>query len=85
MDKQTKKFGVILCLVAMASFVAWPFWQWLITEEANRAMQERAQALAAKDPQLKAAWDIAMLDGVLSEPEAKIIVESAGEPLGTEE
>lgn len=85
MDKQTKKFGALLCLVAMVSFLAWPSWQALITEEANRALQERTQALAASDPQLKAALDIAMLDGVLTTPEAEIIVESAGEEVGPKE
>ena len=79
MQAQTKKFAVTLALVAMFSFLAWPLWQALITKEANRAMQERAQALAASDPQLKAALDVAMLDGVLTEPEAEIIIKGGGE------
>lgn len=64
----------------MASFVAWPFWQWLITKEVTRALQEQVQALANQDQQLKAAFDVAMLDGVLTEAEANIIVEGADEP-----
>jgi hypothetical protein len=82
---QTKKFAVTLALVAMLSFIAWPLWQAIITKEANREMQARVQALAAKDVQLKAALDVAMLDGVLTVPEAEIIIKGGGEEVNAAE
>lgn len=84
MRSETKKFALTMALVAMFSFMAWPLWQAIITKEANRELQAQVQALAQSDPQLKAALDVAMLDGVLTEPEAQIIVEGAGEPAGAE-
>lgn len=84
MRSETKKFALTMALVAMFSFMAWPLWQAIITKEANRELQERVQALAASDPQLKAALDVALLDGVLTEPEAEIIVKGAGTPTATE-
>lgn len=84
MRSETKKFAVTLALVAMISFVAWPLWQALFRKEANRTLQERVQALVAQSPQLKAALDVAMLDGVLTEPEAEIIVAGAGESAAAE-
>ncbi len=76
MRSETKKFAVTLALVAMLSFIAWPLWQAIITKEANRELQAQVQALAAKDPQLKAALDVALLDGVLTEAEAEIIIKA---------
>lgn len=79
MDQKTKQFGVTLCLVAMAFFAAWPFWKWVYMRPVRAALQERTKALVEKNPQLKPAWDVAMQDGVLTFPEAKVIVEAAGE------
>jgi hypothetical protein len=78
---QTKRVGVILAIVAMISFGAWPFWKALYFNSASAALQQRANELAEKNESLKTAWDIAMLDGVLSQPEAELIVIGAGEKI----
>lgn len=79
------QIGVVLTLIAIASFVAWPFWMWMIQEKANAALIARTQALVNKKPELKPAWDDAMKDEVLTRDEAKGIIESAGETLGPDE
>jgi hypothetical protein len=78
---QTKRLGVVFAIVAMVSFGAWPFWKALYFNSASAALQQRANELAEKNESLKTAWDIAMLDGVLSQPEAELIVIGAGEKL----
>lgn len=85
MTARTKQVGVILALVAMISFGAWPFWKALYFNVASAALQERASQLAQKDPSLQTAWDVALTDGVLTQAEAKLIVEGAGEKLETGE
>ena len=72
-------FGTILCLTAMLSFSAWPFWRWLTVRPVSARLYERTKAVADKDPRLQAAWAIALQDDVLTYPEAKVILESAGE------
>lgn len=81
MDPKTTKFAVILCLVALVSFSAWPLWKRLGVQKANAALEARTRALVEKHPELKPAWNIAMQDGVLTREEAKEIVEGAGEKL----
>ena len=81
MNRQMMTFGAVLCLVAMVSFSLWPMWEWLSVKNADRALQERAKALAAKHPQLKPALNIALQDGVLTWAEVKEIVEGAGEKM----
>jgi len=76
--------GVTFCLMAMAFFAGWPFWKWIYIRSASAAVQQRTKALVDKNPQLKPAWDVAMQDGVLTQPEAKIIVEASGEKLDSE-
>jgi hypothetical protein len=78
------KFGVILALVAMISFSAWPLWKYLTVRAANAALQARTEALVAKHPELKPAWNIAMMDGQLTWAEAKEILESKGEKVDPE-
>ncbi len=85
MRTRTKAIGLVLALVAMASFAAWPFWQWVNLKKANAALAARAQALAEKDAALKVAWDKAMEDDFLSQEEAEAIVVSAGEKVTPEE
>ena len=84
MSRQSKQFGIILCLVAIVSFSIWPLWKWLSVKSANAALQERTRAAVEKHPELKPAWNIAMEDGVLTWSEAKEIVEGAGEKLEPE-
>jgi len=45
----------------------------------NAATYARTKAAAEKNPRLQPAWDIALQDDVLTWPEAKVILESAGE------
>jgi hypothetical protein len=79
-----KKVGAVLCLMAMAFFAGWPFWKWLSTEPVSPALLARTKALVEKNPQLQPAWAIAMQDDVLTYPEAKVIVEAAGEKIEAE-
>lgn len=85
MSGKTKQVGAILCLMAMAFFAGWPFWKWFYARSVSAALQTRTKALVEKNPQLQTAWAVAMQDSVLTLPEAKIIVESSGEKLGSDE
>ena len=85
MRSKWMQIGVVLTLIAVASFAAWPFWMWMFQEKANAALIARTQALVEKKPELKSAWDAAMKDDVLTRDEAKEIIESAGETLGPDE
>jgi hypothetical protein len=71
--------------MAMAAFAAWPIWQWLSVKAVSRSLHERTEALVKKNPQLEPAWAIAMQDDVLTMPEAKVIVEAAGEKVSPDE
>jgi hypothetical protein len=77
--------GAILALMAMAFFAGWPFWKWLSVKSVSTALYERTEDLVLKNPQLQPAWTIAMHDDVLTWPEAKVIVEAAGEKAEPEE
>lgn len=70
MSRQTMTFGAILCLVAMLSFMAWPFWEWLWIKKADAQQQQRIERLVAAHPELKPALNIALMDGVLTPEEA---------------
>lgn len=70
--------GAILGLVSIGMFASWPKWKWLYLKRADAALVERTKGLVDKNPQLKADWDKAMEDEVLSWDEAKGIVEKAG-------
>jgi hypothetical protein len=83
--RRTKEIGIVLCLMAMAAFAAWPIWQWLSVKAVSRSLHQRTQALVEKNPQLQAAWTIAMQDDTLTLDEAKVIVEAAGEKFTEEE
>jgi hypothetical protein len=83
-EQRSKTIGVILCLMAMAFFAGWPFWKWVYLRSATASVQERTRAIVDTNEQLKPAWDVAMRDGVLTFPEAKVIVEAAGESLDAE-
>jgi hypothetical protein len=65
--------------MAMAFFAGWPFWKWLDARAVNASLRQRTETLVETNPQLRPAWDIAMLDNVLTEPEAKVIGDAAGE------
>jgi hypothetical protein len=71
--------------MAMAFFAGWPFWKWLDARAVSAALRARTESLVDKNPQLRPAWEIALLDNVLTGPEAKVIVESAGEKVDPEE
>jgi hypothetical protein len=71
--------------MAMAFFAGWPFWKWLDARAVSAALRARTEALIDNNPQLRPAWEIALLDDVLTGPEAKVIVESAGEKVDPEE
>src|SRR5690348_7115048 len=83
-NQSIRKIGAVFCLMAMAFFAGWPFWKWLNVRAVNASVRARTQALVEKNPQLKPAWDIAIQDDVLTMPEAKVIVEAAGEKIEAE-
>lgn len=59
--------------------VSWPVWKAIKFKLVNAATWERTKAAVEKNPRLQPAWDIAMQDDALTWPEAKVILESAGE------
>jgi hypothetical protein len=79
MNRRIVTVGVVLCLLAMVFFMAWPVWQWLKFRPVSNATFERTRAAVERNPRLKPAWDIALQDGVLTWSEARVILESAGE------
>ncbi len=79
MDRKTTQIGATLCLMAMAFFAGWPFWKWINARAVSASLRARTQSLVEKNAQLQPAWAIAMQDEVLTLPEAKVIVEAAGE------
>ncbi len=81
MDRRSKVFGVTLCLVAMAGFVGWPLFEYLTNRAVSEAVAQRTRQLIEKNPQLAPALEVALQDGKLTYPEAKVIVEAAGEKL----
>jgi hypothetical protein len=86
MNRRTKQVGVVLGLVAVFCLAAWPVYRWFMVEKAvSAALYERTKALVDRNPQLRPAWDKAMEDGRLTWPEAKAIIEQAGERVDPEE
>lgn len=79
MSGRAKTILVVLALVAIVSFSAWPIYKKLWFRQASAALQARTKAAVDKNPQLKADWDKAMEDDALSVPEANAILEKAGE------
>ena len=65
--------------MAMVFFVSWPAWKYVKFKPVSDSVYQRTKAAVEKNPRLKPAWDIALQDGVLTSPEAKVILESAGE------
>lgn len=85
MSPRTKQIGVVLGLMSMTFFVSWPFWKWFYLKSVQASMRDRTQALVDDNPQLKPAWDVAVEDGVLTLPEAKIILIAGGEKIDSVE
>ena len=81
MNQRMRLIGAILALMAMAFFAGWPFWKWVDAKAVSATLQTRTKALVDKNPQLQPAWAIALQDDVLTFPEAKVIVEAAGEKI----
>ena len=77
--------GVILAFLALVPFVGWPLYKKLTLKKASPALIERTKKAVEKHPELKADYDKAMEDGVLSQEEAKEILEKAGEKVGADE
>jgi hypothetical protein len=77
--------GAILVIMAMIPFLGWPIWKKFATKPVSAALFDRTKAVVEKNPQLQPEWDKAMEDGVLTWPEAKAILEKAGETAEPEE
>ena len=85
MNRRIMFVGVVLGIMAMVFFASWPVWKALKFKAVSTAMYERTKAAVEKNPRLQPAWDIALQDGVLTWPEAKVILESAGEKVEPEQ
>jgi len=73
-------------LVAIGIFlISQVFYKKQTLQAASARLQERTRAAVEKNPQLKADWDKAQEDGVLTYPEAKAILEKGGEKVDPEE
>ena len=79
MNRRFIMVGAVLALMAMSIFVSWPAWKWLKLKPVGAPLYARTKAAVDKTPTLQPAWDIALQDGVLTVPEAKVILESVGE------
>src|SRR5262245_47874181 len=85
-SRRMKTIWAVLALLAILSFmVAWPIYTAYRIKPASARMLERTKNAVDKNPQLKPDWDKAMEDGVLSRPEAKAILEKAGEKTGPDD
>jgi hypothetical protein len=71
--------------LALIPFVAWPLWEKFNIKPASATMRERTKAAVEKHPELKGDWNKAMEDDVLTFPEAKAILEKAGEKVEPEQ
>jgi hypothetical protein len=80
MSRRSKQIWAILAILATVSFtVAWPIYKKFSVKPVSAALMERTKQAVEKHPQLQPDWDKAMEDGVLTWPEAKAILEKAGE------
>ena len=79
MSRQFMMVGVVLGLLVMVFFISWPVWKWIQFKHVSAALYDRTKLAVDRNPSLKPAWNIAMQDGVLTQEEAKEILESAGE------
>jgi hypothetical protein len=71
--------GAILTFLALVPIVGWPIYKKFAVKAVSAAVYERTKAAVEKNPQLQDDWNKAMEDGVLTWPEAKAILEKAGE------
>ena len=71
--------GAVLVFLALIPFLGWPIYKKLTVKPVSPAVFERTKACVDKNPQLQDDWNKAMEDGVLTWPEAKAILEKAGE------
>jgi hypothetical protein len=71
--------GAILMILALMPFLVWPVYKYFSPTPVSAALFNRTKEAVEKHPELKPDWDAAMKDGVLTFPEAKAILEKAGE------
>jgi hypothetical protein len=79
--RRHKRIGVIVMLVALASFSAWPIWKMMSAKAVSATLYEKTKVLVEKNPRLQPEWDAAMQDGVLTWPEAQDIWNKAGDKI----
>jgi hypothetical protein len=86
MTRRTKQILAIVALVAMAAMiVAWPLYKKYRITPVSTSLMERTKKAVEKNRDLQPDWDKAMEDGVLTFPEAKAILEKAGETVEPED
>jgi hypothetical protein len=80
MSRRSKQIWAVLGLVAMVCFTAaWPAYKKLSVKPVSASLMEKTKKVVEKNPQLQPDCERAMEDGVLAWPEAKPILEKAGE------
>jgi hypothetical protein len=88
MSGRAKKTWAVIALLAMAcAIVGWPIYKKLSLKAASAAMMERTKEAVEKKPHLKPDLEKAMKehDGVLTQEDAKAILEKAGEKVEPDE
>jgi hypothetical protein len=86
MSRRSKQIVAVLALVATACLiVAWPMYKKYRITPVSPSLMERTKKDVEKNPTLQPDWDKAMEDGVLTWPEAKSILEKAGEKVEPED
>ena len=85
MNRRFITCGAVLGLIAMVFFVSWPLWKAIKFRSVKAATYARTKAAVEKNPTLQPAWEIALQDDVLTWPEARVILESAGEKAESDE
>ena len=76
--------GAVLVVLALTPFLLWPVYKYFKPTPASAATFERTKAVVEKHPELKADWEEAMRDGVLTDAEANAILKKAGEKVEPE-
>ena len=78
MTRKQKQIGAALGVAAIVAFTSWPLYKYFQVQAATAARQAEAKALVDQNPQLKAAWDKAMSDEVVTEEEVTEILAQGG-------
>lgn len=80
MTRKQKQIGAALGVAAIVAFTSWPLYQYFRVQAATAARRAQAQARVDQNPQLKAQWDAALSDDVVTEEEVVEILAQSDAP-----